>query len=54
MMLRYSFDLDEEANVIEEAIEKVLKQGYRTSDIMSDDKILVGTKEMGDLIVANI
>ena len=54
MMLRYSFDLDEEANVIEEAIEKVLKQGYRTSDIMSDDKILVGTKEMGNLIVANI
>ncbi|MFR6666676.1 MAG: isocitrate/isopropylmalate family dehydrogenase, partial [Thomasclavelia spiroformis] len=54
MMLRYSFDLDREANVIEEAIEKVLKQGYRTSDIMSDGKTLVGTKEMGDLIVANM
>ncbi len=54
MMLRYSFDLDKEANVIEEAIEKVLKQGYRTSDIMSDGKTLVGTKEMGDLIVANM
>lgn len=54
MMLRYSFDLDKEANVIEEAIEKVLKQGYRTSDIMSEGKTLVGTEEMGNLIVANI
>ena len=54
MMLRYSFDLDDEAKVIENAIEKVLQQGYRTSDIMSDNKTLVGTKEMGDLIVANL
>ena len=54
MMLRYSFDLDDEAKVIETAIEKVLQQGYRTSDIMSDNKTLVGTKEMGDLIVANL
>ena len=44
MMLRYSFDLDDEAKVIENAIEKVLQQGYRTSDIMSDNKTLVGTK----------
>ena len=54
MMLRYSFDLDDEAKVIENAIEKVLQQGYRTSDIMSDNKTIVGTKEMGDLIVANL
>ena len=54
MMLRYSFDLDKEADAIEMAIEKVLKQGYRTSDIMSEGKTLVGTKEMGNLIVANI
>ena len=53
-MLRYSFDLDKEADVIEMAIEKVLKQGYRTSDIMSEGKTLVGTEEMGNLIVANI
>ena len=39
---------------IKNAIEKVLQQGYRTSDIMSDNKTLVGTKEMGDLIVANL
>lgn len=54
MMLRYSFDLDEEAKAIEDAIEKVLQQGYRTRDIMSENKTLVGTKEMGDLIVANL
>ncbi|WP_455684293.1 3-isopropylmalate dehydrogenase [Thomasclavelia sp.] len=54
MMLRYSFDLDDEAKVIEKAIEKVLQQGYRTGDIMSENKILVGTREMGDLIIANM
>jgi 3-isopropylmalate dehydrogenase len=50
MMLRYSFDLDKEANVIEEAVNKVLKEGYRTTDIMSDGFTKVGTSEMGDLI----
>ena len=54
MMLRYSFDLDEEADVIEKAVEKVLQLGYRTTDIMSEGKTLVGTKQMGDLIVENL
>lgn len=54
MMLRYSFDLEEEATCIEEAVKTVLKKGYRTPDIMSDGKILVGTKEMGDCIIAEI
>lgn len=54
MMLRYSFDLDKEAKAIEDAIEKVLKQGYRTSDIMSKGKTLVKTSKMGDLIVENL
>lgn len=54
MMLRYSFDLDKEASAVEKAITNVLKQGYRTSDIMSEGKTLVGTKEMGDIIVANL
>ena len=54
MMLRYSFDLDKEACTVEKAIEKVLAQGYRTIDIMSEDKKLVGTDAMGDLIVANL
>lgn len=54
MMLRYSFDLDMEANVLESAIKEVLKKGYRTIDIMSPGKTLVGTDKMGDLIVAEI
>lgn len=54
MMLRYSFDLDEEANRIEEAIKQVLAEGYRTKDIMSEEHQLVGTKEMGDLIAEKI
>ena len=54
MMLRYSFDLDEAADAIEAAVEKVLKEGYRTTDIMSDGMKLVGTKEMGDLIAERI
>ncbi len=54
MMLRYSFDLEEEADKIEAAVKSVLKKGYRTIDIMSDGMTLVGTKEMGDLVVAEI
>ena len=50
MMLRYSFDLDEEADAVERAVEMVLKEGYRTIDIMSEGKKQIGTKEMGDLI----
>ncbi|HCO29067.1 MAG TPA: 3-isopropylmalate dehydrogenase, partial [Lachnospiraceae bacterium] len=54
MMLRYSFDLDEEANAIEGAVQKVLEEGYRTSDIFSEGKVLVGTREMGDRILERI
>ena len=54
MMLRFSFDLDQEADAIEAAVAKTLKEGYRTIDIMSEGKTLVGTKEIGDLLVANI
>ncbi len=50
MLLRYSFDLEEEAKQIEEAVQRVLKDGYRTIDIMSDGNTLVGTDKMGDLI----
>ncbi|MGN8767640.1 3-isopropylmalate dehydrogenase [Blautia massiliensis (ex Liu et al. 2021)] len=50
MMLRYSLDLDKEADAVETAVQKVLTEGYRTGDIMSDGCKLVGTKEMGDLI----
>lgn len=54
MMLKYSFDLDREAAAVEQAVTRVLKEGYRTGDIMSDGKKQVGTKEMGDLICERI
>ena len=54
MMLRFSLDLDEEANAVETAVQKVLTAGYRTGDIMSEGCTLVGTKEMGDLIAKEI
>ena len=50
MMLRYSLDLDKEADAVEAAVQKVLTDGYRTGDIMSDGCKLVGSKEMGNLI----
>ncbi len=54
MMLRFSFDLDQEADAIEQAVAKVLEEGYRTIDIMSDGKTQIGTKEMGDRIADRI
>ena len=54
MMLRYSFDLDAEADAIEAAVKQVLKDGYRTVDIMSDGCEQVGTVQMGDLIVERL
>ena len=60
MMLRYSFDLDKEADAIENAVKKVLKAGYRTIDIMPQEEAKkatvtqVGTAKMGDLIVENL
>lgn len=54
MMLRYSFNLEEEAKLIEDAVQKVLEEGYRTGDIMSEGMKLVGTKEMGSLVLNNI
>ncbi len=54
MMIRFSLDLDKEADAIDNAVKKVLQDGYRTGDIMSDGCKLVGTKEMGDLIAERI
>ena len=54
MMLRYSFDLDKEADAVEAAVKKVLKDGYRTIDIMDEGMIQVSTSQMGDLIADNI
>jgi 3-isopropylmalate dehydrogenase len=54
LMLRYSFGLTEEAQTIEDTVDRVLKDGYRTYDIMSDGMKKVGTREMGDLIANRI
>ena len=60
MMLRYSFDLDKEADAVEAAVRQVLKDGYRTIDIMPQEEekkafvTQVGTAAMGDLICERI
>ncbi len=54
MMLRYSFDLDKEADAIENAVKQVLKEGYRTGDIMSEGCTKVLCDEMGNLLAERI
>lgn len=54
MMLRYSFDLDREAQAIEKAVKLTLSEGYRTSDIMSEGMTKVGCSRMGDLLAEHI
>lgn len=54
MMLQYSFDMKEEAQAIEKAVNDVLDQGYRTADMMSAGMTLVGCEKMGDLIAQSI
>ena len=54
MLLRYSLDLDKEADAIEEAVRQVLRDGVRTPDIWSEGCTKVGTKEMGQEIIRRI
>ena len=54
MMLRYSFDLDREADAVEAAVKEILKKGYRTVDIMSEGCTQVSCTEMGDLLADEI
>lgn len=54
MMLRFSFDLETEAKAIEDAVQKVLENGYRTGDIYSKGTKLVGLEAMGKLVVENL
>ena len=54
MMLRYSFGLAEEAQIVEDAVDQVLSEGYRTYDIMDEGKTKVGTRQMGDLITKKV
>ena len=54
MLLRYSFDMDREADAVEKAVQAVLTEGNRTGDIMSEGCTRVGTCKMGDLIAERI
>ena len=54
MMLRYSFDLDKEADAIETAVKSILKKGYRTADIMAEGCEKVGCSRMGELLADEI
>ncbi len=54
MMLRYSFDMSDEATLIENAVSAVLDEGYRTADIMAEGCKCVGCNEMGNLITAKL
>lgn len=54
MMLRYSFDMDKEADAVENAVNKALKDGYRTGDIMSEGMKNVTCSGMGDVIASNV
>ena len=54
MMLRFTFDLDKEADAVEQAVKQVLVDGYRTCDIISEGMTPVSCSEMGDLIAERI
>jgi 3-isopropylmalate dehydrogenase len=51
MALRYSFDMDEDADLIDQAIKRVLDNGLRTADLMQPGKARVSTAVMGDTII---
>ena len=54
MALKYSLDLDKEANILEKAVEDVLDDGLRTKDILSKGKKEVSTTQMGDAIISKL
>ena len=54
MMLRYTFNLSQEADVVEKAVKNVLAAGHRTADIYTEGTFLVTTEQMGNLIVEEV
>ncbi len=54
MMLRLAFGLEDEASAVEEAVEGVLAEGYRTPDIASDGGEVVGTQQMGSVLAGRV
>ena len=54
MLLRYSFDIDEDAEMIDRAVKVVLDSGMRTEDIMETGKTKVSTDEMGEAVLKEL
>jgi len=54
MMLRYSLDLDQDADLVETAVKNVLATGMRTADIAAPDSDVISTSAMGEVIVAEL
>ncbi len=54
MMLKYTFDMVKEAKMIDDAVAKTLEEGIRTADIAEEGTDIVGTKEMGDAVIARL
>ena len=54
MALRYSFDMDKDADMLDKAVKDVLKDGHRTADIMEEGKKKVSTSQMGDLVISKL
>ena len=54
MALKYSLDLDKEANIVEQAVQNVLNEGLRTKDILSKGMKEVSTSVMGDAIISKL
>ena len=54
MALRYSFNMDKDADMLDKAVKDVLSDGYRTADIMESGKNKVSTSRMGDLVITKL
>ena len=54
MMLKYSFEMEAESQAIEDAVNAVLNEGYRTADIYTEGKIKLTCSAMGDKIVSKL
>jgi 3-isopropylmalate dehydrogenase len=54
MALRYSFNMDKDADMLDKAVKDVLSDGYRTADIMESGKNKVSTSQMGDLVITKL
>ena len=54
MALRYSLDLDKEAESLEKAVQSVLNEGLRTKDILSKGMKEISTSQMGDAIISKL